>query len=90
MENEMVEIKKILLVEDDPNDMELTLAGLQENNLANTVAVVRDGDDVGSFADFTTSRRWVDLLSLTPTNTLAGRVEVSAMGAVASFSAHRK
>ena len=43
MDTEMAEIKKILLVEDDPQDMELTLAGLEENHLANKVAVVRDG-----------------------------------------------
>lgn len=43
MENEAMNLKKILLVEDDPRDVELTLAGLEENNLANKVAVVRDG-----------------------------------------------
>ena len=43
MENKTMEIKKILLVEDDPQDVELTLAGLEENHLANKVAVVRDG-----------------------------------------------
>jgi CheY-like chemotaxis protein len=43
MNNKTIEIKKILLVEDDPQDVELTLAGLEENNLANKVAVVRDG-----------------------------------------------
>jgi CheY-like chemotaxis protein len=36
-------IKRILLVEDDPKDIELTLAALGEHNLANEVAVVRDG-----------------------------------------------
>ena len=35
--------EKILLVEDDLNDVELTLAGLAENRLADKVAVVRDG-----------------------------------------------
>jgi len=35
--------KKILLVEDDSRDVELTLAGLKENHLAGKVAVVRDG-----------------------------------------------
>ena len=39
----MDEIKSILLVEDDPNDVELTLAALAEHNLANKVEVVRDG-----------------------------------------------
>ena len=36
-------IKKILLVEDDPQDAELTLAALEENHLASQVALVRDG-----------------------------------------------
>ena len=39
----MAELKPILLVEDSPNDVELTLAALAENHLANEVVVVRDG-----------------------------------------------
>jgi CheY-like chemotaxis protein len=39
----MTDLKRILLVEDTPNDVELTLAALEENNLANEVIVVRDG-----------------------------------------------
>ncbi|RYG65033.1 response regulator, partial [bacterium] len=39
----MSEMKRILLVEDTANDVELTLAALEENNLANEVVVVRDG-----------------------------------------------
>lgn len=39
----MAELKKILLVEDNPNDVELTLEALAEHNLANAVEVVRDG-----------------------------------------------
>jgi CheY-like chemotaxis protein len=38
-----VDIKKILFAEDNPNDVELTLEALKENNLANRVFVVRDG-----------------------------------------------
>ena len=34
---------KILLVEDDPYDVELTLSALAENHLTNEVVVVRDG-----------------------------------------------
>src|SRR3712207_7527631 len=34
---------RILLVEDDPNDVELTLSALAENGLANEVVVTRDG-----------------------------------------------
>lgn len=40
----MTDIRRILLVEDDPRDIELTLAALEENNLANEVVVVRDGE----------------------------------------------
>ena len=40
---ETMTAKKILLVEDDPQDVKLTLAGLAENNVADKVAVVRDG-----------------------------------------------
>jgi len=43
MDAETLIAKKILLVEDDPNDVKLTLAGLAENNLTGKVAVVRDG-----------------------------------------------
>ena len=43
MDTEIRNIKKILLVEDDSRDAELTLAGLEENHLASKVAVVRDG-----------------------------------------------
>jgi CheY-like chemotaxis protein len=39
----MIEFKRILLVEDDPKDVELTLNALGEHNLANDVQVVRDG-----------------------------------------------
>lgn len=41
----MPDIKRILLVEDDLRDMELTLTALEENNLANEVLVVRDGEE---------------------------------------------
>jgi CheY-like chemotaxis protein len=43
MDTETMTVKKILLVEDDSDDVKLTLAGLAENNLADKVAVVRDG-----------------------------------------------
>jgi len=38
-------IKNILLVEDDSKDVELTLAALEENHLANKVAVVGNGEE---------------------------------------------
>ena len=41
----MAELKRILLVEDNPNDVELTLSALAENHLANEVVVVRDGEE---------------------------------------------
>jgi CheY-like chemotaxis protein len=34
---------KILLVEDDPHDVELTLTALTENHFTNEIVVVRDG-----------------------------------------------
>src|SRR6201987_3457193 len=34
---------RILMVEDDPNDVELTLTALEDYNLANEVVVARDG-----------------------------------------------
>src|ERR1017187_6530980 len=43
MKTEIMNLKNILLVEDDPRDVELTLAALEEHHLANKVAVVRDG-----------------------------------------------
>ena len=39
----MIEIKKILLAEDNPKDAELTLEALDENRLANRVVRVKDG-----------------------------------------------
>ena len=41
----MNNLKRILLVEDDPKDVELTLTGLAEYNLANEVVVARDGEE---------------------------------------------
>jgi CheY-like chemotaxis protein len=43
MDTEFRTIKNILLVEDDPRDVELTLTALEEHHLANRVAVVCDG-----------------------------------------------
>ena len=38
-------LKPILLVEDNPHDLELTLIALERSHLANEVIVVRDGAD---------------------------------------------
>ncbi|HZT21603.1 MAG TPA: response regulator [Verrucomicrobiae bacterium] len=53
----MAPLKRILLAEDNERDIELTLAALEEYNLANEVVVVRDGAEAldylyarGSFA----------------------------------------
>jgi len=40
-----VSVKRILLVEDSPNDAELTLEALFEHNLANEVKWVKDGEE---------------------------------------------
>jgi CheY-like chemotaxis protein len=39
----MKNLKRILLVEDSANDIDLTLAALEEHHLANEVVVARDG-----------------------------------------------
>lgn len=39
----MKPLKRILLAEDDPKDIELTINALDEYNLANDILVVRDG-----------------------------------------------
>jgi DNA-binding response OmpR family regulator len=41
----MTMVGRILLVEDDPKDAELTLTALEEYNLANEVVVARDGEE---------------------------------------------
>lgn len=38
-------LRKILLAEDDPNDVELTLKALSERHLANGVDVVKNGEE---------------------------------------------
>lgn len=41
----MVKLKRILLVEDNPNDAELTLEALADHNIANGVEWVHDGEE---------------------------------------------
>jgi CheY-like chemotaxis protein len=43
------ELKPILLVEDSPNDLELTLAALEQSQLANEVIIARDGAEALDF-----------------------------------------
>ena len=45
----MAELKPILLVEDNPKDVELTMAALEQSQLANEVIVVRDGAEALDF-----------------------------------------
>lgn len=40
---------EILLVEDDPNDLELTLRALRKKNLANKIEIARDGAEALEF-----------------------------------------
>ena len=64
-------LKPILLVEDNPNDLELTLIALERTHLANDVVVVRDGEEAldylfsrGRHADRGTGNPAVVLLDL--------------------------
>jgi CheY-like chemotaxis protein len=41
----MAQLGRILLVEDDPKDVDLTLTALEEYKLANEVVVARDGEE---------------------------------------------
>jgi CheY-like chemotaxis protein len=67
----MGEIRRILLVEDDPQDVELTLDALAEYKLANQIAVARDGVEAleylrreGEYAERTAGNPVVVLLDL--------------------------
>lgn len=48
----MAELKRILLVEDNAKDVELTLTALEENHLANEVVVARDGAEALDYLYF--------------------------------------
>src|SRR5689334_1504011 len=45
----MADLKPILLVEDSPKDLELTLAALAKSQLANEIVVARDGAEALDF-----------------------------------------
>ncbi|MGH1587374.1 response regulator [Methylobacterium phyllosphaerae] len=45
----MAGLKPILLVEDNPNDIELTLAALESSQLANQIVICRDGAEALDF-----------------------------------------
>jgi CheY-like chemotaxis protein len=64
-------LKRILLVEDDPKDIELTLTALDGYNLANEVVIARDGVEAldylyrrGTFAERPAGQPVVILLDL--------------------------
>jgi CheY-like chemotaxis protein len=64
-------LRRILLVDDSPRDVELALGALAQNNLANEVVVLRDGVEVldylyrrGPFADRPAGNPAVVLLDL--------------------------
>ena len=66
-----MDVKRILLAEDNPNDVELTLCALEEHKLANEVVVVRDGEEAleylfrrGKFADRPSDQPVLALLDL--------------------------
>ena len=67
----MAPLKRILLVEDNERDVELTLAALEEHNLANEVIIARDGAEAldylhrrGKFAEHANGLPVVVLLDL--------------------------
>lgn len=67
----MRHIRNILLVEDNPNDAELTMEALSEHNLANKVEWVKDGEEAldylyhrGEFSERTGNNPVVILLDL--------------------------
>ena len=67
----MADLRPILLVEDNPRDLELTLAALAKCQLANEIVIARDGAEAldflygrGQFADRETGHPAVVLLDL--------------------------
>lgn len=65
------EVKRILIVDDSPKDVELTIAALTENNLANNIIVAEDGEEAldylykrGKFADYENGNPAVILLDI--------------------------
>ncbi|MGI4816005.1 MAG: response regulator [Janthinobacterium lividum] len=57
-------LKPILLVEDDPSDLELTLVALERSQLANEVVIARDGVEA---LDYLLAReQWADRIEGNP------------------------
>ena len=67
----MEKLGRILMVEDDPKDVELSMTALEDYNLVNEVVVVRDGEEAldylfcrGKFRDRSSENPAVILLDL--------------------------
>src|ERR1035437_4455919 len=65
------EVKRILIVDDSPKDIELTISALGEKNLANEVAIAEDGEEAldylykrGKFVDYDQGNPAVILLDI--------------------------
>jgi CheY-like chemotaxis protein len=48
----MTDLRPILLVEDSPKDLELTLAALKKCQLANDIVIARDGEEAIDYLSF--------------------------------------
>jgi CheY-like chemotaxis protein len=48
----MIELKTILMAEDNPQDVELTIEALDEHNLANQVVAVKDGVEAMEYLNY--------------------------------------
>jgi CheY-like chemotaxis protein len=48
----MTDLRPILLVEDSPKDLELTLAALRKCQLANDIVIARDGEEAIDYLSF--------------------------------------
>jgi CheY-like chemotaxis protein len=63
-----IELRTILLAEDNPKDIELTLEALAEHNLANQVTVVRDGVEVMEYlrcqGNYNLRKQWLPAVVL--------------------------
>jgi CheY-like chemotaxis protein len=67
----MIELKTILMADDNPKDVELTLEAMADNNLANQVIVVKDGVEAleylrreGKYKDYKEGNPCVILLDI--------------------------
>jgi CheY-like chemotaxis protein len=48
----MIDLKTILLVDDNPHDVELTIEALKEHNLANNVVIANDGVEAMQYLNY--------------------------------------